>query len=170
MARPRTTLSTRSTGPTWAAETVAVRTVATKRLAASALVALVTRPEAIGPATRLTDREFWNRTRGGRLPGSRQRGTNERPMDRPVFVRATFFLVVIVLDFLDDPVVLRSEIHFHLGIVGVLVAIARCVLDGLRTAANVDVVIMLVSRLRCGGVSGHALGRIRRNLRIQRGR
>ena len=79
-------------------------------------------------------------------------------------------LVLVSLDFLDDPIVLRSERHLHLGVVRVLVVVDRGVLDRLRTAANVDVVTMFVGRRRCGRVGGHALGRARSNLRIQRRR
>src|SRR5437867_4313197 len=85
MTRPHATLST---GPARTAEAVAVRAVAAKGLPAPAWMALVTRPEAIAAAVRLTDGEFRNRTRRWRLPFSRQRGANQRPMHRSLVVFA----------------------------------------------------------------------------------
>jgi hypothetical protein len=115
-------LSARATGAT---EAVAVRTVASKWLAASALRSLVTRSEAIGPSTRLTDGEFRNRTRGRRLSFPRQRRANERPMYRPFVVFAIVsvaFLPVIVFSAFVAPrhaIVFRRKRGLDFRIVGV---------------------------------------------------
>ena len=67
-------------------------------------------------------------------------------MHRTLIVNASFGLVLISLDFLDGSIVFRREVDLHFGVIRMLVMIERCVLDRLRTATDVDVIVMLVGR------------------------
>jgi hypothetical protein len=158
MARSRAVLSSRSPGP---AEAVAVRTVTSKWLAATARV---TRPEAIGPTTGLTDRKFWNWTRRRRLALARQRGTNERPMHRPLVVFAVG--VVIFLFTLGAWIVFR-ESDWRFSIADVLVTFERWRITRRSTGVDLEIIVVLVVVLGYPGLRRrYAFRRATRDLRI----
>jgi hypothetical protein len=138
MARARAVLSARS------AEAVAARTIASEWLAAGALVALVTRPEAIGPAPGLPDRKFWNWTGGRRLALARQRGANEGTMHRSLFVFAIGVAFLLGFSF-RQAIIFRPETRYRFGIVGVLVAFERSALNRDRTDLDLEVVGVLAA-------------------------
>ena len=126
---------------------VAVRPVASKWLPA----ALMAGPEAIGPAAWLADGELRDGTRGRGLPFSRQRRPNQRAMHRPLFV-------VRALRPSSSSASTSSTTRSSSGVRSTFTsvssacssAIERRVLDRLRTAADVDVVVVLVGRWRRG--------------------
>ena len=148
------------------AGTVAIRPVATKWLPG----ALMAGPEAIGPAARLANRELRDGTRGRGLPLSRQRRPDQRAVYGTLLVGARFVRILVSLDLFHHPIVFRGEVHLHFGVVGVFVRVERGVLDCLRPAADVDVIVMLVDRWRRGLMRRNALGCVGGDLRIQGGR
>ena len=117
---------TRAPGPTRAAEAVAVRTVAPKRLTAPARMA---RTEAILPAARLANGEFRNGARGRRLPFSRQRRAYKRPMYGSLVVLAILLVALTRVLPLSDAIVFRREIGLDFRIVCMLVALDGSAVD-----------------------------------------
>jgi hypothetical protein len=104
------------------AAALATEAISTRTVAAEGLAPAVPGTETIGTAARLTDRKFRNWTRRRRLSLSRQRRANQRSVDGAFFIRAIFD-VLVSLNFLDDPIILRRQSHLDLGIVAVFVMI-----------------------------------------------
>src|SRR5258706_16479101 len=105
------------------------------------------RTETIGPAARLSDGEFRNRARRGRLPFPRQRRTNERTMYRPLVVFAILgvaFLRVFTSSAPDYAIVFRREIGLDFGIVRVLVTFLLSLVARRRRVFDLEIVGVLV--------------------------
>ena len=113
------------------------------------------RPEPVRPSTRLPDGEFWNRTRRRLLPfGPRQRGANQRSVHRTFIVVARNVVFVARGDhrFRLRPWIDRLRRRFRFRELHRLRQLLRRVRVGLAVDRFVD----------------DALGRARRNLRVQR--
>ena len=106
------------------------------------LMAGMARPEPIGTAARLPDREFGNRPRWRGLPLARKRGTNERSMHRTFFVFAIGVACFVCFAF-GHSIVFGRESGSRVAVVDVLIALEPCGFDRRRAGEDLEIIGVL---------------------------